>query len=581
VKTPATLFLLLVTFSAFTQKTDESYSLVQYKKNTCRSLFPKLKLNGEINQTSVVEFLKEQISNLKDYRTGLKLNYINQSPGGFHYSFHQTFNGISIYQTEIKVNVDRQNTIRSVFDNSENTSNWNLNTSGINNNSIIAIRQETGEPVLTVKKILNGHLETLLAGNEIVFQRDMNTYLAQDSSVTGKVFLPDPLTSSQQSYNCPYCDNNDATNSQLDTELQTVNFTTTFTGSQFILENAYVKVSDFDLPNLPPVTSNTPQFYYDRSQSGFEDVNAFYHINTLQKHIHSLGFGCADSLVNIDTHAMNGDDNSYFSPIQTPRRIYYGTGGVDDAEDADVCVHEYGHFISYTASPGSNSGTQRESLDEGFGDYLAGSYSNALSSYNNTWVFNWDGHNEFWNGRVLNSNWIYPTDLTGSIYHNAQIWSAVLWCIHNSIGRVAIDSIILEAHYSYAQNMSMPDAAQLLLDADTLLTGGVYTCSIYSCLFQHGLQPVNPFINCGVGIKEEEEAPSIEFSSNTNSFSIYSPTAARIKLQLINVAGQQVEAIDENQPFYHYENSTLPPGVYLLTARINGKEKTYKWCKIN
>ena len=66
---------------------------------------------------------------------------------------------------------------------------------------------------------------------------------------------------------------------------------------------------------------------------------------------------------------MGGADNSYFSPTTKPQRIYFGEGGVDDAEDADVCVHEYAHFISYNAANGSNVGAERNSLDEGFGDY--------------------------------------------------------------------------------------------------------------------------------------------------------------------------------------------------------------------
>ena len=37
------------------------------------------------------------------------------------------------------------------------------------------------------------------------------------------------------------------------------------------------------------------------------------------------------------------DDNSFFSPAT--RKIKYGSGGVDDAEDADVILHEYGHAI--------------------------------------------------------------------------------------------------------------------------------------------------------------------------------------------------------------------------------------------
>ena len=102
---------------AFAQKTDENYAPVQYKNQTCVSSFQKIKLNGEANVQSIQQYLKEHLLNLKDYRTGLRLNYVHESPGGFHFSFMQTFNGIEVYQSEIKVNLDRQNVIHSVFDN--------------------------------------------------------------------------------------------------------------------------------------------------------------------------------------------------------------------------------------------------------------------------------------------------------------------------------------------------------------------------------------------------------------------------------------------------------------------------------
>ena len=573
------LLFLLNSSSLFAQKTNENYAPIQYKSSTCISSFQKIHLTGEVNAKNIQQFLKATIANLKDYRTGLKLNYINESPGGFHYSFHQTFNDIKIYQTEIKVNVDRANNIRSLFDNSENTSGWNLNTSNANNSSVIALRKETNEPVLTERAIENNSTEILRSNGEIIFERDMNSYANQDSVVSGKIFNPDPLTSAQQSYGCPFCDNNDSTNSSLNAQLQTVNFTTTFTGLQFILENKFVRVADFDAPTVAPVTSATPQFYFDRSQSGFEDVNAFYHITTMQQHIQSLGFACADSLAEIDTHAVGGADNSYFSPVSNPHRIYYGTGGVDDAEDADVLVHEYGHSVSETAAPNSNSGQQRNSLDEGFCDYMAGAYSKSISTFNDNWMFNWDGHNEFWNGRVLNSTWVYPTDLTNSIYHNAQIWSAVLFSINGDIGRAATDSLILQTHYAYAANISMADAALLLMQADTLLTGGKYACPIYNRLFEHGLNPLNPFINCGVGILEEEVLP-VQFLSNSNSFSLVNPNGEKIHLQVLSITGQLIFSADESQHLYNYENENLSSGIYLVNVQLNGRTKTFRWSKI-
>lgn len=582
--------LLLIFFgpyiSLWAQKTDENYSPAYYKTLGCKSSFVKVKFEGENTVANIQKYLQSSLENLKDRRVGLRLNYRNESPGGFHYSFTQLFNGIDVYQSEIKVNTDRQNTIHSMFDNSENTSQWNLSIESANENSVIVIHPATKQVVLAERKIENHSRENLTANGEIIFSRDMNMYVSVDSMVSGKVFNPDPLTTVGQVYGGMYVDNGDANASWLDGEEQTVNFRANFTGSQFTLESAHVRVVDFDLPTVAPATSSIPQFYFNRSQSGFEDVNAFYHISTMQNHIHSLGFNAADGLVDIDPHAYNGADNSLFLSTYNPKRIYYGTGGVDDAEDADVCVHEYGHFVSDGAAPGSNIGFERNALDEAFGDYLAGSYSRSLNTFNDFWVFNWDGHNEFWNGRILNSTKVYPDDLDqNSYYKNSSIWSAVLMCINSSIGRDATDSLILQTHYAYSQNILMDAAAQLLIDADTLLTGGKYYCPIYNCLFQHGLNPANPFSPCGVGINELNEFP-VKFFNHNNSFSIINTNLYEMKIEVLNVNGQVVAVLNDSKAVLNYGNENLASGIYLvnvnLTADTTAKlSKTFKWSKVN
>lgn len=586
-----TLLILFLCISVFAlaQKTDEYYSPAYYRNTNCRSSFQKIKLDGENNLAIAQVFLKQHLENLKDARVSLKLNYKHESPGGFHYSFAQLFNGVEVYQSEIKLNTDKNNTVRSWFDNSENTSAWNLETGTANENSVIALHPTTHQPVLTQRKIENNSRETLDANGEIIFSRDMNMYLCPpDSLVSGKVFNPDPLTTTGQIYGGTYIDNSDANASWLDAQKQTVNFMANFDGAQFSLQNAYVHVLDFDAPTIAPVTSTTPQFYFNRSQSGFEDVNAFYHLNTMRNHVHALGFNCADGVVDIDTHAESGADNSHFAPFYSPARIFYGIGGVDDAEDADVCVHEYGHFISETASPGGNTGFERNAIDEAFGDYLAGSYSRSLNTFNEYWVFNWDG--PVWSGnnsggRILNSTKQYPADLSQtSYYKNSSIWSAVLFCLNGSIGRDAADSLILQMHYSLSSGLNMEDAAAVLIDADTLLTGGKYYCPIYNCLFQHGLNPANPLIQCDVGINDLQEFP-VRFFNTNKSFSVINANLNPMQIDLLNISGQIISTVEENRAMFNYENGNLATGIYLvqvLARNVGGNKsisKTFKWIK--
>ncbi len=577
--------ILLVTLvslslcSAAHKTEEENLTTAYYKTSTCKSSFPKTKLVGENNVNSIERFLVQNLLNLNNERTTLKLNYVNESPGGFHYSFTQIFNGVEIYQSEMKVNVDRKNIVRSVFDNSENTSGWVLNTTGATDNSVIALHPVTHLPVLAEKRIDTHSNEILEVNGEIIFQHSLRSYFAApDSLVSGKVFNPDPLTTSQNYYGAPYINNNDSTNASLDAELQTVTFKANFNGTQFTLESPYVRVSDFDLPAISPVASDTPYFYFNRSQSGFEDVNAFYHISKIQEHIHSLGFTSADGLVEVDPHAVNGADQSYFAPTYIPPRIFFGSGGVDDAEDADVCVHEYAHFISESSSPGSNTGHQRTSLDEGFGDYVAGSYSRDINTFNEYWTFNWDGHNSFWKGRVLNTCRTYPDSLTTSIYRNGEIWASALFAVNHDIGRNATDSLILETHFNYAANISMADAALLLLEADTTLNGGAYYNTIYTHLARYGFVPGNA-APCIVGIDEVVTELNVGFTQNGFSFMLFNPSLENLQLNILNINGQLVSSKSMNESSFSYMNDNLSAGVYLVQVKVKDAMKTFKWCK--
>ena len=64
-------------------------------------------------------------------------------------------------------------------------------------------------------------------------------------------------------------------------------------------------------------------------------------------------------------------DNSFFSPDDGA--LHMGDGGVDDAEDSDVTVHEFGHATQAAQVPGWGPGsdTEQRAMGEGFGDFLA------------------------------------------------------------------------------------------------------------------------------------------------------------------------------------------------------------------
>ena len=87
------------------------------------------------------------------------------------------------------------------------------------------------------------------------------------------------------------------------------------------------------------------------------------------------------------------DDNSFYSP--SADEIQLGTGGVDDGEDADVIVHEYGHAVQDAQTPDAFAVPAEPggAMGEGFGDYLAAAYSTEMAGFDPEWtpcIMEWD-----------------------------------------------------------------------------------------------------------------------------------------------------------------------------------------------
>ena len=88
----------------------------------------------------------------------------------------------------------------------------------------------------------------------------------------------------------------------------------------------------------------------------------------------SLGFTTIQNgSIRVDPHGLSGADNSHYIG-SLANYIAFGEGGVDDAEDADVIWHEYGHAIIHSQVTNWNGG-ETGAMGEGFGDYFAASYS--------------------------------------------------------------------------------------------------------------------------------------------------------------------------------------------------------------
>ncbi|HSH03758.1 MAG TPA: proprotein convertase P-domain-containing protein [Anaerolineae bacterium] len=323
---------------------------------------------------------------------------------------------------------------------------------------------------------------------DILQVQDTRVYNGGDEAhglPTGNIFDPDPLSSANAAYGDPgYTDGGDADTPELDAELVNVTLLDlTFDGTMYYLTGPYAEIVDFEGPFNGTFEQASSDFSFTRNQDGFEAVNVYYHLDASLRYLsETLGMpimpyqyvGGAQG----DPHAVNGADNSYYS--SATGQLAWGEGGVDDAEDSDVIHHELGHGLHDWVTSGGIS--QVDGLSEGVGDYWAQSYNRSLGYWAPTdpaynYVFNWDGHNEFWPGRTTaydapGADPDYPGGLTGSIHTDGQIWATCMMRIWSDpvwgpagAGQQPTDTIFWEGLGMTGGSASQNDAAVAVMQA--------------------------------------------------------------------------------------------------------------------
>lgn len=281
---------------------------------------------------------------------------------------------------------------------------------------------------------------------------------------TAKVFNMDPLSSSRGTYGANgITDNADATTTQLDAQRITVNLDVTQVGANYELSNSYAKIYEWEAPAKGLFSQTSSNWNATRTDDSFEATNAFYWVTESMKYINTtLGITLKPRLttvIQIDPHGENGDDNSHFS--ESTDELIFGEGGVDDAEDADVVTHELAHGIHSWLTNGNLSNTQ--GLSEGFADYWAQSHSRSLNHWQTAdagyqWVFNWDGHNEYWDGRITNYATTYNINL-GGLHDTGQIFSTCMMKVWDVLGRQKTDKLVLQGLALTNSSAKQQDAA--------------------------------------------------------------------------------------------------------------------------
>ena len=287
------------------------------------------------------------------------------------------------------------------------------------------------------------------------------------------------------------------------------------------LRSARVEVVDSEAPKTVPADA-AGILIFDRADDRFEDVMTFFHIDESLRHIESLGYTGARTIgtrpLQADAHASNGGDQSFYRfAADGEGSLFFGDGGVDDAEDPDILLHELAHAIQDRIAPFVFAGSyasEARAAGEGFGDYwaFASSYEDNLRSGRDPYcIGDWDarcgGSPSAGCGYPANADCLrrvdgaktmadfIPREQAGTEHQNGEIWSSALREIFvDAVSRLGvsqarrmIDTIVIESHFGVPPRPTFRSLGLRMLEADALLFQSQNRAVICAALSSRGI----------------------------------------------------------------------------------------------
>jgi Zn-dependent metalloprotease len=407
-----------------------------------------------------------------------------ESPLGSHVTFTQRLDGVPVFGAEVKVHFSRDGRVVAVTNTAvphvqldtrprisaqqalgialAASSAADLADADPPELPELVIHADAGPPVLAYRAVVPTTGPTLeffvdaRTGARLGPPSDLNRYLVTGS---GQVFKDNAVVATQ---NNNLVDGNDAVSAVPTSAYSTVALQGLSGNNRLDGQFASGSASK----SRAAGTSNS--FLFLRNTTAFSETMAYFHIDFAERYIQSLGFTNVNNRQQVFSVDRSKIDNSSYSP--STRNITYGTGGVDDAEDGEVIIHEYGHSVQDNQVPGFGAAEEGGAMGEGFGDYLAATVNAALAGeFQIVCIAEWDA-TSYAAGvphclRRLDSTKHYPGDKDGEVHDDGEIWSASLFQIRTAFGAARADRLILQAHFLLSTRANFSDGSNALVTA--------------------------------------------------------------------------------------------------------------------
>jgi len=215
--------------------------------------------------------------------------------------------------------------------------------------------------------------------------------------------------------------------------------------------------------DAPPAVPNAEGNYiYAPENTNFDEVCAYYYINTIHEFNKRYNFTGLDRSIKCTVHYGDKYDNAFFSPMEGSISLGDGNKLNDLAKEESVTYHEYTH-ASTNAIVNLPYTSQSGAMSEAFSDYYACTMTDdpevgewAVNKMNRPYI------------RTLVNKNHFPEDIQNEVHYDSSIYGGGLWDLRKAIGVEAADKIIHFSRYYLKgiKNQKFTDGVKALIAAD-------------------------------------------------------------------------------------------------------------------